>query len=1229
MNLPNHRMLRKGVIAFIAAGLFWGVDGINAQAETGYITVTDRNEKITKNIHYEGETGEDHPVSVVFLPENVSNGTITVAPENRKIEGIFITGDDDKNMMTINASGIHLEQGTVYGSGSDEGYEMIPGYEGKLEIADGTDISMIGKGERIYGGAIYSSLTPAKEKPYTAISLGEGNTLSYQLEGEETKKGELFGVYNEHTKLTAKDNITVKMQGNMAETENGVSSLKTSGLLNYQGSDVTIGNHYRITSDFTSHGELRGFISGIDSGKETVAEPLGNQMALGEDGEISLSFTGKGRETGTSLPLNDRDELDIRDFYSTHSTYSIGNRSTFTVTLGENSSAFYVDGIRMWPESHGTIGEDFKQNVIIGKGSHVNESHGIYTYKSDLEAYDHFQVHLESDGLVNSSYGVDVNHGTLSLGKEAVITNRESFTGEGISYMDTALYAYQSNVHTGENTKLTMDGGKGHFEKVYGILSISSDTKLGSQGSVTANLLNDTYDGKAKLYGVYTWGDSTLGTLSMGEGGKISVNGRESGSVFGVAAGTNGKAILENGNTIDVTGGTEDEGNTVSLYGMNSTYGIIEAKNNVSLHVYGQGASVYSIYNAGYGDSNYKGKVAVGDNLDLRAEGDQLTIGVENFSYGKGNETAAETEIGKDAVLSVKGADAYGLFGKGKKGRLTLDDGAILHVEGKDYALAVYSSDGAHIQFKGAAVIDSNVNKELGDAIFSEGEDSFTDLTGQGQKVIFGNLITQDEGKLSLAMNTGDSLLTGASYVDGGSTNISMENGALWHMTDDSHLTSLSLKSGATIDMAYNKDYQKLTVDHFDGNGGFFYMKSDLASQTDGDKVHIKDAADGAKGFISVYDKSLVTGKEVTGARHLLMVTDGSGKASFYGKSLSTGGLWDIVPTIRRGGTFTDDKGKTIGNGNEWYLVKLEKQNSEYANALSQSMNDTYGLYREALDTFRQRLGDLRYTADREDRNDFWVRNIHGRYAGSGYDSKYHFLQLGMDTKANDKSYYGFFIERGIASSDFYQGSGKDHTLAGALYATWLGNDGSYTDIVAKAGRNDGTVRTYENNDSVSYREQERSLSVEYGRTIPFGNKGYFAEPEIQLILGHLGSSAFTTEGGTRIHQDAYDSAIGRVGAIIGRKESAGTHPYDFYLKVSLLHEFGGDRAFTLSRTNNYGDEENVAGRDSYKDTWAEAGFGGNLQINSSTYLYADAERSFGADFTKKWQFNVGIHWAF
>ena len=85
-----------------------------------------------------------------------------------------------------------------------------------------------------------------------------------------------------------------------------------------------------------------------------------------------------------------------------------------------------------------------------------------------------------------------------------------------------------------------------------------------------------------------------------------------------------------------------------------------------------------------------------------------------------------------------------------------------------------------------------------------------------------------------------------------------------------------------------------------------------------------------------------------------------------------------------------------------------------------------------------------------------------GEFSGAdSLDTRYHSFQLGYDQAANPKTVYGVLAERGIASPSYAYGSGKDHSLAGALYGTWFGDNGSYTDVVARYNRDDAHVSTY------------------------------------------------------------------------------------------------------------------------------------------------------------------------
>ena len=355
-----------------------------------------------------------------------------------------------------------------------------------------------------------------------------------------------------------------------------------------------------------------------------------------------------------------------------------------------------------------------------------------------------------------------------------------------------------------------------------------------------------------------------------------------------------------------------------------------------------------------------------------------------------------------------------------------------------------------------------------------------------------------------------------------------------------------------------------------------------------------------------------------------MLVTDVSGKARFEGKDLDQGGLWDVTPVIKRGNEALDAEGNAVGDRTEWYLTKVEKKVNKDTVPLMKAAGNSYALYRLDIDSLRKRMGDLRFR-NLKDTSGLWARDFHGTYDGRGVNSKYNGFQLGYDYAANDKSVYGFFAERNISSPKYGYGSSKDHGLSGGLYGTWLGDSGVYTDVVAKWGRDDTELHSWGGYpDSANYRTWNESLSVEFGKTFT-GDNGLFLEPEAQMVFGHLGSKDYTTSRGKTVSMGSYDSAIGRLGILLGKRVTDRENPYDYYLKFSVLHEFGGERNFHLAAP----DGETMDYSEDYRDTWYEAGFGGTWHINGNTSIYADAERSFGGDWHKKWQWNVGVNWQF
>ena len=434
--------------------------------------------------------------------------------------------------------------------------------------------------------------------------------------------------------------------------------------------------------------------------------------------------------------------------------------------------------------------------------------------------------------------------------------------------------------------------------------------------------------------------------------------------------------------------------------------------------------------------------------------------------------------------------------------------------------------------------------------------------------------------------------------------------------------------TGGRLDMTQNKNgaqtgtQEELTIENLDKAGGTFIMDTDLNNE-EGDKITIKEAANVGTSYIQVNDTSLLNGT-VTDRKNLLLVKDNSGKLTFEGKDLNNGGIWTFTPEIENGLNVKDNAGNVIGSKEEWYLTHIDRSVNNDTQVLLDGSDSSYAMWRNTNDTLRKHLGDLHYRTNKKGVEGIWAHYTGGKFAGSGFDSSYNMYQLGYDKADNAKSTYGFELESGTGHADYSFGSGKDKLFSGSFYGTWTGDDGSYTDVVAKIGQFDTDIKSYgDYPDKASYNNRAYSVSIEYGKTIELSEKsGTFIEPQLQFIAGRLGSSEYTTDRGNNVYVGGLNSYIGRVGFVAGQKTKDGN---DVYFKASALHEFGGSRDIHMAAANG----ETLSMSKDYSDTWFEVGIGTNIKLSKASYFYGDIERSFGGEIEKKWQINAGVRFEF
>lgn len=504
---------------------------------------------------------------------------------------------------------------------------------------------------------------------------------------------------------------------------------------------------------------------------------------------------------------------------------------------------------------------------------------------------------------------------------------------------------------------------------------------------------------------------------------------------------------------------------------------------------------------------------------------------------------------------------------------------------------------GTQIVAVGGTSLDTVLNSGGEQLILNGGTALDTELNGGIMQMSSGGIVS------GMTMTGGSMVLEN---IDGGSFNINgtlTANNAVIDMTDSS------------VTRAGTPAYESLTIDKLSGSGTTFILDTDLAGEANSDKVTITHADVGTH-YVQIKDLSKLNNIEVTGEHKQLLITDASGKLTFVGKEFNAGGLWDVDPTL--------SKGDALGlSANDWYLTNMVETVNNDTSVLLDAADNSYAMWRNTNDSLRSRLGALASGSEQAD--GIWARTQAGRFGGSGYEGRYNLYQLGFDKQFKGGSVYGGAIDYGDGTGSYAPGSSKDNLRSFSLYGLWTGDNGTYTNVTARVGNFSTDLESYgDYPDKASYKQHAYSLSVEYGKRFDF-ERGLFIEPNAQFTLGRLGSIDYTTDRGANGHIDSMNSAIGRIGFVMGQKIENGS---DIYLKADLLHEFAGERNLQLT-SDAGGTNDILTKHNDYGDTWFELGLGGNVRISRTGNFYGEVTRGFGGDINKKWSVNVGLRFTF
>ncbi|MCC8159521.1 MAG: autotransporter outer membrane beta-barrel domain-containing protein [Phascolarctobacterium sp.] len=681
--------------------------------------------------------------------------------------------------------------------------------------------------------------------------------------------------------------------------------------------------------------------------------------------------------------------------------------------------------------------------------------------------------------------------------------------------------------------------------------------------------------------------------------GNASVDSMDRGDVQSINAGQSGTVTIMNGGAQNITGGegtvntmnggtqTISNGGSGTVGTMNSGdqyisggSGMVSTMSGGQQIIYNGGSGMVGVMNRGSWQniSGGNGTVSVMNSgyQDIRSGGlisnitynggvqiiDNITADYDNMTLGSG---------GTNVTMGV-------ISGAQMSGAILNSGGMQMVLEGGT-ALATEVSDGSMYLASGGTAVSTTIF--AGSMYFASGG-VVSDLTMSG-------------GSLELENVSG-----GSFTVDGTMS----ANSATINMLD----------GGVTQGGSAAPAYETLTINKLEGSGNTFIMDTDLAGGNS-DKIIISSADVGTH-YVQIRDLILLNGVEVNGEHQQLLITDNSGKLTFAGKELNLGGLFELDPTLTNGGE--------LGlSSNDWYLTKVARTVNNDTQVLLAGVDNSYALWRNTNDSLRSRLGALGNSSERAD--GIWARTQAGRFSGSGYEGRYNLYQLGYDQKADANSTYGLAVDYGDGTGDYTDGSGKDKLTAFSLYGVWQGAKGTYTNVTARAGIFDTDLKSYGDfPDKASYKEHAYSISVEYGQRFDL-QQGLFFEPQAQFTLGRLNGISYTTDRGANGYIEGMNSAIGRIGFIMGQKIKNGS---DIYLKADLLHEFAGKRDLQLT-SDAGGTNDILSKHNDYGDTWFELGLGTNIKLSKDSSFYGEVERGFGGDINKKWSVNAGLRFEF
>lgn len=690
--------------------------------------------------------------------------------------------------------------------------------------------------------------------------------------------------------------------------------------------------------------------------------------------------------------------------------------------------------------------------------------------------------------------------------------------------------------------------------------------------------------------------------ITSDSGNSLDIRNEAIGTINGQQLNFNGGIYCRyNGVKLEI--GTKGVTNTVSInssnthvvFSSNSAQVNINADNiNINSHADGDAPAVW-VQNSGSVSLN-------GENININAK----NYGLVAFSEG-------ELDINGNLVVNIVNA----------KNAIDTRGNAIINIntDGKHttvlngdivFEIPAYPNSGN----SSGSIINSNININL-----SGEESSWTGRAYQEYNVE--NESGRSEFIYSVELDTPDEY----KYGDVTGFKMNINDGASWNMTGDSFINNITVENGGVVNV--QEDVKEFNIGTAADAGGVTLNNGIINLQGESQQITATEL-DGAGGTVNT--NSLNNKMSISTVADSTSVTvNGSGEIAdaILGGNATAQDLADVVTTGSGGSEksaasqITTDEGIIAGKITADVNAYGKITNTVYAkNTTNLGLSNLAAInlmtWRQENNDMNKRLGELR---DSKGEHGVWARMVRGEVEYESIQNQYNYYQIGYDEKLSTDPNWtvGMFLTRTEGNSTFRTGSAENNHTGVGVYGSYLKDDGSFIDLVAKYARIGSDFNASGGVGSGDYNTNSYSISAEYGKRFEQGN-GFWIEPQVELTYGTVGAVDYTTGNGAKVRQEGMDSLVGRVGFSIGKDIKAG----NIYARASYLYDFDGETEVTMSHSGISDVYEQDLG-----GGWFEVGLGANINLSDATHLYFDVVKTFGGDVETPWQWNAGMRWTF